>query len=257
MQSLMALITLLPSLLFVWSMTYARFELWELSLRNLIPSLLLGFDLAGWVYLVRHRFTLEAKQFFARMSVLIIVACILLAINSVTLYLYGIAMWALVIYLFVTIVLFFCMLYMDKRTRKGNEWKAEILGIREFIETVEPEQLKERFQENPKLFTELLPFAYVLGLADIWGKKFERLSSNSRNGTMACRNMIILIRSVLAYVPLLLLLHGAQYAVSPADQGGRFLPLLTAQHPAKAQKVRGHDQMNKGIACICGGCLFT
>lgn len=48
------------------------------------------------------------------MSVLIIVACILLAINSVTLYLYGIAMWALVIYLFVTIVLFFCMLYMDK-----------------------------------------------------------------------------------------------------------------------------------------------
>lgn len=176
LQSLMALITLLPSLLFVWSMTYARFELWELSLRNLIPSLLLGFDLAGWVYLVRHRFTLEAKQFFARMSVLIIVACILLAINSVTLYLYGIAMWALVIYLFVTIVLFFCMLYMDKRTRKGNEWKAEILGIREFIETVEPEQLRERFQENPKLFTELLPFAYVLGLADIWAKKFERLS---------------------------------------------------------------------------------
>src|SRR5699024_2089144 len=34
LQSLMALITLLPSLLFVWSMTYARFELWELSLRN-------------------------------------------------------------------------------------------------------------------------------------------------------------------------------------------------------------------------------
>ena len=77
----------------------------------------------------------------------------------------------MIVYLFVTIVLFFCMIYMDKRTRKGNEWKAEVLGIREFIETVEPEQLTVLNQRNPKLFQDFLPFAYVLNLADIWAKK--------------------------------------------------------------------------------------
>lgn len=176
LQSLMALITLLPSLFFVGMMTYARFELWELSLHALIPTLLLGIDLAGWVYLVRHRFTLEERSFFVGMGVLIIIACILLAFNALTLQMFDIQTWALVVYLFVTIVLFFCMLYMDKRTRKGNEWKAQVLGVREFIETVESAQLTKLSTANPKLFWELLPFAYVLGLADIWAKKFERIS---------------------------------------------------------------------------------
>ena len=56
-----------------------------------------------------------------------------------------------------------------------DEWKAEVLGIREFIETVEPEQLTVLNQRNPKLFQDFLPFAYVLNLADIWAKKFEHL----------------------------------------------------------------------------------
>ena len=175
LQGCMVIVTLLPSLISVWLMTYTRFELWELSLRSLIPSFLLGIDLIGWIYLIRHRFVLDMKQYFSRMVVLIVFACILLAFNSVTLYLYGFERWALVIYLFVSFALFFCMLFMDKRTQKGNEWKSEILGIREFIETVQPPQLSKLNARNPKLFQDMLPFAYVLGLADVWAKKFEHL----------------------------------------------------------------------------------
>ena len=175
LQALMAIVTMIPSLIFVGSMTFARFELFELSMKNLIPTLLLCIDMGGWVYLIRHRYVLHQKQFFFWMVVLIVAACVLLSINSITLYLFGIKIFALIVYLFVTIVLFFCMIYMDKRTRKGNEWKAEVLGIREFIETVEPEQLTVLNQRNPKLFQDFLPFAYVLNLADIWAKKFEHL----------------------------------------------------------------------------------
>lgn len=175
LQGCMVIVTLLPSFVYVWLMTYARFELWELSVRSMVPTLLLGLDLIGWVYLIRHRFTLEAKQFYLRIAVLVIIAFILLTFNSVTLYLYGIKKFALVIYLVITFALFFCMLYMDKRTQKGNEWKSQILGIREFIETVEQPQLLKFNSRNPKLFQEMLPYAYVLGLADIWAKKFEHL----------------------------------------------------------------------------------
>lgn len=175
LQVLMALITLLPSLLFVWMTIYTRFEWWELSLKSLVPSFFLLADLLGWVYLIRHRFAWKERAFFQRMAVLILVGCVMLMLNTIILVHYDIGVSALIVYLCVTIVLFFLMLYMDKRTRQGERWMAEVLGIREFIESVEPKQLGAMHRQNPKLFWELLPYAYAMGLADIWAKKFEKL----------------------------------------------------------------------------------
>ena len=64
----------------------------------------------------------------------------------------------------------------DKRTRQGDEWRAQIMGICEFIESVEPKQLKQMQAEDPGLFERLLPYAYVLDLADIWAKKFKGIA---------------------------------------------------------------------------------
>ena len=50
------------------------------------------------------------------------------------------------------------------------------MGICEFIESVEPKQLKQMQAEDPGLFERLLPYAYVLDLADIWAKKFKGIA---------------------------------------------------------------------------------
>lgn len=173
LQGLMVILTLVPSVIFIWLATFETYYLWQFSLRHLIVTFLLGIDLAGWVVLIRHRYILSERAFFARMAVAITVGCVLLSLNAVILFLFGAESWAIILYLIVTIVLFFCMLYMDKRTRQGDEWQAQILGLREFIESIEPAQLKQLQADDPGLFERLLPYAYVLDLADIWAKKFK------------------------------------------------------------------------------------
>lgn len=70
------------------------------------------------------------------------------------------------------IVLVWVALYMDKRTTRGNEWLGEILGLKDFIETAEKERLEALVNDNPQYFYDVLPYAYVLGISDVWAKKF-------------------------------------------------------------------------------------
>lgn len=65
---------------------------------------------------------------------------------------------------------------MGKRTQYGANRYGSILGLKRFIETAEIERIKMFAEETPSLFYDLLPFTYVLGLTDVWMKKFETLT---------------------------------------------------------------------------------
>ena len=101
----MVILTLVPSVIFIWLATFETYYLWQFSLRYLIVTFLLGIDLAGWVILIRHRYILSERAFFARMAVAITVGCVLLSLNAVILFLFGAESWAIILYLIVTIVL--------------------------------------------------------------------------------------------------------------------------------------------------------
>ncbi len=61
-------------------------------------------------------------------------------------------------------------------TDKGVIWAGRILGLKNFIETVELDKLKMMVDENPSYFYNVLPYAYVLGVTDKWSKQFESLA---------------------------------------------------------------------------------
>ncbi len=61
-------------------------------------------------------------------------------------------------------------------TENGNDWMSQILGMKDFIKSVELDQLELLVEEDPHLFYNVLPFAYVLDLSDRWIKKFETLT---------------------------------------------------------------------------------
>ncbi len=67
------------------------------------------------------------------------------------------------------------LMFMDKRTKQGNRWLGQILGLREFILNCEKERLELLAAENPSAFYEILPYAYVLGVSDVWASRFESL----------------------------------------------------------------------------------
>ena len=66
--------------------------------------------------------------------------------------------------------------YMKKRTDYCNEVLGQVVGLRNFIIVAEEDRLKELVKENPYYFYDILPFAYALGLTNVWNEHFKNLT---------------------------------------------------------------------------------
>lgn len=78
-----------------------------------------------------------------------------------------------VIFAVVSVVLIY---KLNIRTDYGLQMQGELVGLREFIELAEKDRLEMLVKENPQAFYEILPFAYVLGVSEVWINKFENIA---------------------------------------------------------------------------------
>ncbi|MBB1556502.1 DUF2207 domain-containing protein [Candidatus Saccharibacteria bacterium] len=62
------------------------------------------------------------------------------------------------------------------RTEDGYRIKGEIMGFKEFIETVDKPRLEALLAETPTLFYDIIPYAYVLDVHKKWVDKFEDIA---------------------------------------------------------------------------------
>lgn len=67
------------------------------------------------------------------------------------------------------------MRFMGGRTKYGRTILGKLLGFREFIRAADPGRLEEITKENPYYYSNVLPYAYVLGSSKKWSKKFESI----------------------------------------------------------------------------------
>ncbi len=97
----------------------------------------------------------------------LVLPLLLIDINYLTVYIIG---------LICILGMFFCLEYLPKRTKYGNEILGKIRGFKNFLETVEKDKLESLVEKNPTYFYDILPYTYVLGISDKWIKKFESIS---------------------------------------------------------------------------------
>lgn len=62
------------------------------------------------------------------------------------------------------------------RTDEYVEKLDQIVGFREFILLTEKDKLEAMLEDNPELYYQILPYAIVLGVSDIWENKFANLT---------------------------------------------------------------------------------
>ena len=62
------------------------------------------------------------------------------------------------------------------RTEEYEKKLGLILGFKDFITNVEKDKLELMFKDNPEMYYEILPYAQVLGVSDIWENKFKDLT---------------------------------------------------------------------------------
>lgn len=60
-------------------------------------------------------------------------------------------------------------------TEAGRKCMGKILGLKKYIMVAEKDRIEMLAEENPELFFEILPFAYVLGVSDEFMKKFDNV----------------------------------------------------------------------------------
>ncbi len=83
------------------------------------------------------------------------------------------------VYLFAVLaggVVMFFNTYMSKRTEYGTMILGRIRGFKNFLEMAEKDRLEALVEQNPQYFYEILPYTYVLGISDMWMKKFESIT---------------------------------------------------------------------------------
>ena len=65
----------------------------------------------------------------------------------------------------------------DVRTEQYNEQLGLILGFKDFILYTEKDRIKVMLEEDPELYYNVLPYAQVLGVSDVWADKFKGLDA--------------------------------------------------------------------------------
>lgn len=62
------------------------------------------------------------------------------------------------------------------RTEEYTEKLNNIIGFRDFILYAEKEKLEAMLEQNPEYYYQVLPYAIVLGVSDVWENKFAALT---------------------------------------------------------------------------------
>ena len=70
---------------------------------------------------------------------------------------------------------------VNRRTDYATRLIGRCTGFRNFLKTAEKPRIEALIGENPAYFFDTLPFAVVLGVTDVWAKKFEGLIKEPPN----------------------------------------------------------------------------
>lgn len=66
--------------------------------------------------------------------------------------------------------------YLERYTEKGRKLLGRVRGLRKFILIAEKNRIEMIAKEQPHLYFEILPYAYVLGVSDVYMQKFADMN---------------------------------------------------------------------------------
>ena len=66
-----------------------------------------------------------------------------------------------------------CLQNLPKKTKLFNSTVGALRGLKKYIKTAEKHQIEQMAIHNPEYFYKILPYAYVLGVSDVWISKFK------------------------------------------------------------------------------------
>ena len=172
-QIFMLFILVLPQLVLTLLSGYAKYESIGLCVPFIAPAILLAASCVPWIFLMKKHYAMKRSTFYLCMAGVLLLNGIFLMGNVIAQWFLWARWYMILAALVIGIVLIILMMFMDKRSKQGNRWLGQILGLKEFIQSCEKDRIELLVKDDPYAFFEILPYAYVLGVSDTWVKKFE------------------------------------------------------------------------------------
>lgn len=124
-------------------------------------------------------YTLAREKIFRVLIVIIIAIHTISYISSIPLA-YALSndlgyMFAFAFGILCIILLIIFIKIMPKRTIYGNKMLGKITGFKNYLENIQPSEIKLKLKDNPNFFYDMLPYTIVLGISNMWIKKFENI----------------------------------------------------------------------------------
>lgn len=177
LQFFMCFMVALPTVLCSFAVCYMHYGMLEMTLPSGLLALFGAVASLPWIFLMRKRYVLKKTTYFLLVGLCFALNAIVFTITVILMLLWGPSnawMYA-ILYVAIEIAMLLMLIFMDKRTKIGNQWLGQILGLKDFILNCEKERLELLVEDQPSAFFDVLPYAYVLGVSDVWAKKFEHI----------------------------------------------------------------------------------
>lgn len=174
LQVIMTILSLIPCTIVV-AAAYMHYEMIEFCIPFIFYAIgPLVVILVSYIVFRKRHVISKAKLMFAYIAFAILNTIVYICGAMIIVIWGGKHAWLYaLLFMVMEVLLFFVTIFMDKRTPQANRWLGQILGLREFIMTCEKERLELLVNDQPDAFFQILPYAYVLGVSDVWAKKFE------------------------------------------------------------------------------------
>lgn len=178
LQCIMVVVIALNMMLFSLPAAIQTFGPTQYAIRVIVPAIIMIGVCIIWILLMRKRYVLAKKYLLLANIALIVMSALVLSMNAYLQFDSELSSLGVVLCFFSTILFIVMMLFMDKRSKQGDIWLQQLLGLKEFIVTCEKERIELLVEEDPHSFFKIMPYAYVLGVSDVWAKKFENIAIN-------------------------------------------------------------------------------
>lgn len=110
------------------------------------------------------------------------------------------------------------------KTEKYAKDLGEIIGFKNFITLAEKNQLEKMLEDDPQYYYHVLPYAQVLGVSDIWEKKFEGITVQPPHWATTSRgdliNSVIEFHIINSVIRNSTIRMAAKMISSPSSRGG-------------------------------------
>lgn len=175
-QMLSALVVCIPMSLTMFACIYeTNYQFMNSLIHALCCAVIIYLNCLPWIWILKHKYRIQKNtlDIYQLLTGLINFVC------GFLFYDFYINHDTPVTYVAITIVLTLLaaciMIFMDKRTFYGRSLQKRLLSLRQFIRRCNSEQLTNLLYDNPYYFEDMLPYAYVFDITDIWGKKFTSI----------------------------------------------------------------------------------